>query len=228
MREKGMGRARLGRFAAITVPAAVVTAGLGVAIVQGAIGATLSSADAFNLKSTTISSDSLKVRPGVASVGGTDNETIYAQTGHKTSANGVDIVAQVSLPVITSWTGKKVNLSLTSTDPTVSLPDVILNAKTLGVADPDSTDQAGTDADPATGANSAASLTDVDLGITQDKAGFTDKTTDDTDGDYTGYSASGFALSSGAATLNKVDADAYAIHLSGLSLDNLSIGVSLK
>src|SRR4051812_27661149 len=101
---KGEGRTRLGRFAMVAVPSAVVSAGLGVAIVQGMISATLASADAFTLQSNQISSDSLKVAAGGASVGSTtpaNKEAIYAETGPATVADGVHITALTpSLPIL--------------------------------------------------------------------------------------------------------------------------------
>lgn len=84
----------------------VATAGLGLAMVQGMVGAAISSADGFRLQSTQISSDALKVRPGQAQVadtattGSADDETIYAETGAGTPANGVNVAATVSLPVL--------------------------------------------------------------------------------------------------------------------------------
>ncbi len=65
-KEMGMGRTRLGRFAAVTVPATLLTAGLGVAMLQGMVGAVLSSADGFTLNSDRITSDGLKARTGSA------------------------------------------------------------------------------------------------------------------------------------------------------------------
>lgn len=211
MKIEGTGRTRLTRFAAVTIPAGIATAGLGFAIVQGMVGAALTSADAFTLKSTAITSDSLKVRPGSQSVAGSDTQTIYAETGTQTSADGVNIAAAVPVPLIGA-----VTLTVNSTDPTVSLPGVILNAKTLGVSDKDASAD-GTDA-----SNSAASLSNVDLGETQSAANFKEDASANN-----GYVADGFALAAGSSTLNSVNAKAYAIHLSGLSLDNLSLGVAL-
>ncbi|WP_203336422.1 DUF6230 family protein [Nocardioides limicola] len=51
MKEKGMGRTRLGRFAAVTVPATAASLGLGLAIVQGSVSASLSSAEPFQVAS---------------------------------------------------------------------------------------------------------------------------------------------------------------------------------
>ena len=212
---KGEGRTRLGRFAMVAVPSAVVSAGLGVAIVQGMISATLASADAFTLQSNQISSDSLKVAAGGASVGSTtpaNKEAIYAETGASTVADGVHITALTpSLPIL----GKVAQIKIDSSDHTVSLPGVVLNAKDLTVSDKD----AGVDGTDAT--NSAAALSDVKLGITEQQAGVTAA-------NDPAYNADAFALQSGQATLNNVNADAYAITLSGLALDDLSLGISLQ
>lgn len=210
---QGTGRTRLGRFAALAVPATVATAGLGLAMVQGMVGAAISSADGFTLQSNAITSDSLKVRPGQADVAGTGaDETVYAETGTATSADGVTVIADVPIPVLGT-----ARLTIDSNDPSVGLGSVILNAKTLAVADTDGVD----------GGGSAASLGGVNLGVAQSEAGFTDTTADGADPSYSGYVADGFALSAGASTLNNLDALTYAISLQSLDLDDLSIGVSL-
>lgn len=215
MKQKGMGRTRLGRFAAITVPATVATAGLGLAMVQGMVGAAISSAGGFTLQSNAITSDSLKVRAGQAEVAGTgDDETIYAETGGTTSANGVTVAATVPIPLLGNAT-----LTIDSNDSNVGLGSVILNAKTLGVTDGESGAQAGAN---------AASLSGVNLGISQAEANFTDKTGDSAAANYSGYVADGFALTAGSSTLNNVNANAYAISLASLNLDDLTLAVALN
>lgn len=210
---QGMGRTRVGRFAALAVPATVATAGLAFAMLQGMVGAAISSADGFTLQSAAITSDALKVRPGQADVATTgDDETVYAETGGTTSANGVTVIADVPIPVLGT-----ARLTIDSADPTVALGGVILNAKTLAVADSDAVD----------GGTSAASLGGVNLGVAQSEAGFTDTIALETDPNYSGYVADGFALTAGNSTLNNLDAQSYAISLASLDLDDLSIGVTM-
>lgn len=219
-KQKGMGRTRLGRFAAITVPAGVAAAGMGYAILQGMVGATLSSADGFSLQSPQITSSSLALRAGSTTeanaTDGTAVKTIYAQTGTTTNAKGLTIDAPV--PAVLNAIFGVSKLEISSTDPTVALGKTILNAKDLTVTDPDAADQTGAAADAT---NSAASLTGVAVGVDQGEVAFDDTTTGT---GSTGYDPTGFALTSGAATLNKVNATAYQISLASLNLDNLSIG----
>lgn len=199
MNESGMGRTRLGRFAAVTVPAALLSAGLGVAMLQGMVGAVLSSADGFTLNSNRITSDGLKVRTGAADVAGGDQATVYAETGASTSADGINVVTpSVTIPLI----GVPAHLEVTSTDTTIALGSVGLNAKTLDTPD-------------------GATLGTTTIGVAQSDAGFANTTTD------SGYVADGFALTSGSADLPNVNATAYAITLQSLNLDQLSLAVKL-
>lgn len=200
------GRTRLGRFAAITVPATVAAGGLGLAMVQGMVGAAISSADGFSLQSKAITSDSLKVRPGQAEATTGADETVYAETGGTTNANGITVTAQVPLPVLGT-----AELRIDSTDPTIGLGSVILNAKTLAMTDGEN---------GADGGSSGAVLDGVALGVAQSEAGFAANPD-------TGYVADGFALTAGDSTLNNLDAQTYAIQLEGLEVEDLSLGVSL-
>lgn len=198
-KEIGMGRTRMGRFAAVTVPATLLTAGLGVAMLQGMVGAVLSSADGFTLNSDRITSDGLKARTGSADVAGGDQATIYAETGATTNASGIEVITpDVTLPLL----GIGAHLEVTSTDTTIALGSVGLNAKTLNTPN-------------------GATLGSTTIGVAQSEAGFANTTTD------SGYVADGFALTSSSADLPNVNATAYAITLESLALDNLSLAVAL-
>jgi hypothetical protein len=61
MKEKGMGRTRLGRLAAVTVPATAMSLGFGYAIVQGAVTAQLSAANPFEVTATSATADGLEL-----------------------------------------------------------------------------------------------------------------------------------------------------------------------
>ena len=213
--ELGEGHARWRRTPFIVVPSALAALGMGAAMLQGAVGATLSSANGFTLQSNSITSSSLKIRPGAARVAGGDQATIYAETGDSTIASQVAVTATVDtgLPLI-----GKVSINMRSTDPTIALGAVVLNAKQLTVSDAKPRVN-GTD-----GTNSAAALSNVDLGIAESEAGFAHTT--DRVGRASGYVPNGFSISAHHSTINNVDATAYAIHLAGLSLDNLSLSVS--
>ncbi|WP_408896998.1 DUF6230 family protein [Nocardioides sp. R1-1] len=194
-----MGRTRLGRFAAVTVPATLLTAGLGVAMLQGMVGAVLSSADGFTLNSDRITSDGLKARTGAADVAGGDQATIYAETGTTTNASGIEVITpDVTIPLI----NLPAHLEVTSTDTTIALGSVQLNAQTLNTPN-------------------GATLGTTTIGQAQSSAGFANTTAE------SGYVADGFALTSSSADLPNVNAKAYAITLQGLALDNLSLKVAL-
>ena len=209
---KGMGRTRLTRFAAVTIPAAIASGGLAVAVLQGAVSATLSSANSFELASPELSTDSLALRPGVAPNATSDSDATagaaaaaYAETGSATTLNGLCLGAKQSMPsavtTITNALGvpfDTVGVQVTSGS-SVSAPNVGLNAASLD------------------GTNS--SLSDVDAGVAQ--------STQFTDTDAAkGYQAGGFALTAGATTMQDMHADSYAVHLDGLDVTSIHIKVN--
>ncbi|MER7557939.1 DUF6230 family protein [Nocardioides sp. NPDC126508] len=194
-----LGHTSLGRFAAVTLPAAVVSAGMGYAMLSGMVGAVISSTGGFNL-STNLTADSLKMRTGATEVGSAGNNqgTIYAQTSGSV-ANGLNVVT----PDVEVLPGLSLNLGITSTDPAIDLGNVALNAASLNTPN-------------------GATMANITMGQSQADAGFS--STDP------GYVADGFALQaaqtagrSGEQVLNNLSAQAYAVKLSSLSLDNLSI-----
>ncbi len=104
----------------------------------------------------------------------------------------------MTLPLL----GIGAHLEVTSTDTTIALGSVGLNAKTLNTPN-------------------GATLGSTTIGVAQSEAGFDNTTTD------SGYVADGFALTSSSADLPNVNATAYAITLESLALDNLSLAVAL-
>jgi len=145
--ETGMGRVRLRRFAAVTIPATVAAVGMGYAVVTGMVSAQLTSANGFELSTNQMSADALKARPGQApdAAGG---GTVYAETTNA-RANQLHVVTNsVDLPLVGCY-----GLKIDSTDPNVGLGNVSLNAKTLTTP-------------------SGANLADVQLGVDQESAGF--------------------------------------------------------
>lgn len=197
--EKGMGRTRLGRFAAVTVPSALLAAGMGVAMLQGMVGAVLSSAGGFELQSNAITTDGLKARTGAATVAGGDQATVYAETGANTTADQIHVTTPpVTIPVL----GIDAYLTVDSTDPAIELGSVGLNAQTLNTP-------------------SGATLGTTTIGVAQSDAGFTDTAPE------SGYVADGFALTSSSASLPNISAQAYAVTLSSLSLSDLALAVNV-
>lgn len=200
MNTKGMGHTRLGRFAAVTVPAAVVSAGMGYAMLSGMVGAVISSSGGFNLQTDLTASD-VRMRAGATEVGsaGNNQQTVYAETvGSRANT------LAVATPSVEVLPGLAVHLSIGSTDPAINLGDVALNAATLNTP-------------------SGATLNGVSMGVAQSEAGFTAAGQTPA----TGYVADAFALTAtgGGQTLNDLDAQAYAVTLSSLTLSNLSLGV---
>ena len=194
-----LGHTCLGRFAAVTLPAAVVSAGMGYAMLSGMVGAVISSTGGFSL-STDLTADALKMRTGATEVGSAGNNqgTIYAQT-QGSVANGLNVVT----PRVEVLPGLSLNLGITSSDPEINLGNVALNAASLNTP-------------------SGATMANVTLGQSQADAGF--------DPGGPGYVADGFALQaaqtageSGEQVLNDLSAQAYAVQLSSLSLNSLSI-----
>lgn len=202
MVEKGMGRVRLGRFAAVTVPAAIASAGLGLAIVQGMVSATLSSADGFDLKTDGLTATTLSVAPGAAQVAGSANgaATALARVGDA-HLDRMCIGVNQALP--TSVLGlSRLGVDVVSSDSDVELDNVDLNASDLTAG--------------------ASVLNDTTVGVAQSQTDFATGTQPDA------YAANGFALTSNDVDLDQVDSKAYAVTLSGgLALSGLSIKPSL-
>lgn len=209
---KGEGRTRLGRFAAITIPATVVTAGLGYAVLQGMVSATVASADGFDMTSSHLTANGLAVRPGVAGSGG---NTVSSAVADVQGAKAADLGLTVSksLPLVTAITGKEVQLTValgSSSTTGFDLNNVVLNAADLKTG---------------VGSTTDSSIANVNVGTTQ-AGNFTDTGASDAD---SGYDANGFALTGGATVLNGLDAKAYGATLpNGLNgLSNLHISAAL-
>jgi len=86
-----MGRTRLGRLAAVTVPATALSLGFGYAIVQGAVTAQLSAASPFTVKASTATADGLELSlQGATAAAGNDDITPATKKAAKvTLINGV-------------------------------------------------------------------------------------------------------------------------------------------
>lgn len=135
MIEKGMGRTRLTRFAAITVPAAAATVGLGFAIVQGAVSADLASSTGFQLASTGATADSLQL--GLEYTGAAQDDATATSVNHaaaeaaleNANLNDMCLAATTNLSVFGD-----VSIKVSSTSP-VSLTGVTdLNAGSISAA----------------------------------------------------------------------------------------------
>lgn len=205
MKENGMGRVRLTRFAALTIPAGIASVGLGVAIVQGMVAATLSSADGFELNSNKLTATSLAMRAGVTQAGTDSNNVGTALARVNTaSLDKMCVGVNQAVPIL-----GRVGLKIDSSDSTIGLSAVDLNAKSL-----------------ATG---TSSLTNTSIGVAQSGTSFAGDS--DAEKAATGYDATGFAMTSGGnagdISLANVAAKSYAVTLDGaLTLDALKIGLT--
>lgn len=205
MKEQGMGRVRITRFAALTVPAGIASVGLGVAIVQGMVAATLSSADGFELNSNKITATSLSMRAGVTQAGTTTNNVGTALARVDTaSLDKMCVGVNQAIPLI-----GRVGLKIDSSDSSIGLDTVDLNARSLDTA--------------------TSSLTNTTIGMAQSGTSFAADS--DADKAATGYDPTGFAMRSGGAagdiSLANVAAKSYAVTLAGgLTLDALKIGLT--
>lgn len=184
------GRTRLGRFAAITVPAALASAGLGFAVIQGMASAALSAAEPFELGSKQMSASSLQLNLDAASAAtsATDATAGYKKAARAevtdTKLSTLCLAAGHKLPVLGEVLGLKIE-----SPSEVAVGDVTLQADALNA--------------------STAKLPKTSIGVAS-------TWDDDTKG--------GFGLkSTGDVTLDDLDAKAYALDISGLTLQDLAI-----
>lgn len=190
MTRSTQGRTRLGRFAAVTLPAALVSAGLGFAVIQGSASAALSSAEPFQLGSERMSSTGLRLNLDAATAANstTDPSATYKRAARAdvtdTKLSTLCLAASHKVPVLGDVLGLKIE------SPTeVEVGDVTLQADALNA--------------------SKAKLPKTSIGVAS-------TWDDDTKG--------GFGLkSSGSVALDDLDAQAYALDISGLTLNDLAI-----
>lgn len=190
MTSSSQGRTRLGRFAAVTVPAALVSAGLGLAVIQGSASAALSSSEPFQLGSERMTSSGLQLNLDAATsaTSTTDPSATYKKAARAdvtdTKLSTLCLAAGHKVPVLGDVMGLKIE------SPTeVEVGDVTLQADALNA--------------------SKAKLPKTSIGVAS-------TWDDDTKG--------GFGLKSkGSVALDDLDAQAYALDISGLTLNDLAI-----
>jgi hypothetical protein len=205
MKEIGSGHTRLGRFAAVTVPAAVISAGFGVAMLQGMVGSALASADGFDLAGTQFTGDTMEL-----SLRG-------AQTATSDSNNAA---TRKDSALVTVTNGKITDMCLAATQNNIPvLGSLGVEIKSSGEVSLGSS----LDMNASALAGDTADLGVTNIGIAQSDLSHQSTVTD-------AYNAGGFGMytaktSSGGAgvDLGGMSAKAYALTLGGLSLNNLSI-----
>lgn len=214
MKEIGTGRTRIGRFAAITIPATALSLGFGVAIVQGAVSASISSAEPFQVTSGNAGGDNLELSLREAAVSDRSSTNASATTAKKSALvtlydgklAGLCLGAKQSVPVLGT-------LGLTVVAPAtdlVKVGDLDLSADSVSAG--------------------ASTLPATEVGVAQSQLGHQSTLPQ-------GYDQDGFGLKTIAATntadepvadkavkLSSLNASAYGLTLSGgLSVSTLSI-----
>lgn len=206
MKEQGMGRTRLGRLAAVTIPATAASLGFGYAIVQGAVTAQLSAADPFQVKadSATASGLELSLRAAETATSNTNAAAAQKKSALVTLKEGVVNNMCLAANQPTGLPGPLATIGLTvSASGAVSLGDLVdLSADAVN--------------------SSSATLPQTSIGVAQTEL-------DHQKDIGAGINPGGFGLESvGDVAIQELDADAYALTLGGLSLANgLSIAPTL-
>lgn len=209
MKEMGMGRVRLGRFAAVTVPAAVVSVGLGVAMLQGAVSASLSSTNPFKVTAASGSGSGveLSLRAAQAAASQTDSSAADKQSAfvtlHDGTVNTVCLAANqpTGMPLI----------------PNIGLKISLPGAVALG----DSVDL------NAQGVTTDATLKNVSVGVAQQElnhqAGVAEGSNVGGFGIESGEGAGAVANDTGNVVLNNVNADVFQVALSSIGLTGVTL-----
>lgn len=206
MKEMGTGRTRLGRFAAVTLPATAVSLGFGLAIAQGAVAAQLSSAEPFTVAGSSLDATGLELSLRAA--------TTATSNGDATETQKKSALVSLSDATIN-------DMCLAANQPTglpAPLDNIGLNISATGEVPLGSKLNMSADAVNAAG----ATLPQTDIGVAQSQL-------DEQAALPDGYNAGGFGLeSTGAVSLTGLNADAYGLSLGGLDLTNgLSIAPKL-
>ncbi|UUZ61462.1 hypothetical protein [Nocardioides sp. B-3] len=183
----------------MTVPATVLSAGLGVAVLNGMVGAAFASADSFKLTSPSLSATDLSVRPGFAgpaTTAGSKSSAVAAVSG--ASANGLGMAVTKNIPVVGD-----VSVAFCPGGTNFVLGDTLLNAAEL------SANGAGTKIGGAivvgatqSGASSLAGWSDGDTGY-------------DTAGNGSGFALTANGDATNQTVMNDLSATAYRADLPG-------------
>ncbi len=200
-----MGRTRLGRFAAVTVPATVASVGLGAAMLNGMVGAALASSTSFQVTGSQATGDGMELTANYVSAATSETD---ATSTSKSDAlvslkNGtisdMCLAADTTVPVI-GILGIKIE---SSGDVSLGSDWTDLAANTLG--------------------GDTAALGETHIGFAQNDLTHQDATTSN------GYAAGGFGMETtgdGSVDIGNLDADLYALTLDGLTLQNLAIAAT--
>jgi Family of unknown function (DUF6230) len=213
MKEMGMGRTRLGRFAAVTVPATAMSLGLGYAIISGMVTATVSSAGGFDVGGTSARADGMKLSLNQVKEASSTADSSLANATNQESAlvtlqdgylDGMCLAANQDLPFIGT-----VGLKLRVPTGTVGVGDLNLNASQVDSA--------------------AAVLPSTTIGQSASEIGQTGQAAGNQGGFGLKTNATGAAGDAGATSnvrITNLAATAYELTLAqGLNASSLEIGV---
>ncbi|HET7734406.1 MAG TPA: DUF6230 family protein [Nocardioidaceae bacterium] len=157
-----MGRTRLGRLAAVTVPATAMSLGFGYAIVQGAVTAQLSAANPFEVTATSATADGLELSLQGATAATSNTSTTPATkkaakvtlingkvTNMCLAANQANIPVLGSLGLTISATGEvPLGTTTLNADSVSSSGAAVLGHTSIGVAESELDNQAAQSTNP--------------------------------------------------------------------------------
>lgn len=206
MKEQGTGRTRLGRFAAVTIPATIASVGLGAAMLNGMVGAALASSSSFQVTGDSAKGTGMELTANYVSAATSDSDDTASNKKDALVSLKDGTIANMCLAADTQVAGfQALGLKITSTG-NVSLGTgwTDLAADALG--------------------GSQAVLGETLIGYAQSDLDHQDALTSP------GYSEGGFSMktSDGATAVDITDLDSelYALTLAGLSLNDLAISAS--
>jgi len=209
MKEKGMGRTRLGRLAVVTVPATVASLGFGLAITQGLVSASIASANTFQVAGSNAAASGLELSLRGASVATSD-------------ADGTSTQKKSALVTLKNGTITDLCMAVNQSTGITALPNIGLTIKAAGDTALGTSVDLNADKIDSTG---TTTLPTTSIGVSEQELTQPKDAT-------TGYRPGGFGMVSGKATgavtgdvtIPALKAQAYGLTLSnGLSLTNLSI-----
>lgn len=201
-----MGRTRLGRFAAITVPATAVSVGLGAAMLNGMVGAALASSSSFQVTGDSAKGTGMELTANYVQAATSDANATPTNKSDALVSLKDGVVSNMCLAADTDVLGfQLLGIKITSSgDVSLGTGWTDLSADSLG--------------------GSHAELGETLIGYAQADLAHQDAQTSP------GHTPGGFSMKTSdgqdAVDISDLDSQLYALTLAGLSLDNLAISAS--
>lgn len=248
MKQKGMGRTRAVRFAAVTIPATVAAAGLGFAVVQGMVGATLASSTGFVIQSDRAGGSQMELTAsGVGHAASDQNDSSANGPTALVSLKGgavsnMCLGADTKIPLLNTYVGLKigsstpVNLGSGWTElnaGSLSSGKTVLPQTDIGYAVGGSsiTEQLQ---DPAQSASATGNGAPGGFSLGTDVTNSSGVTQGGQPGNSGGAPAANTApqittnsFTPGSVDIDNLDANVYSMTMSGLTLNSMSIKPTL-